>query len=325
MDKDDADCGPLMQFTAATLDDEVVKQLFVSTQQINLELCMKYAVERTVPRFLDSDGTVSSGDHWLIIGRSGDWFPHIWADGFRRDDLRFVSSIRFLSDDRFSLSRDLRFDFKREELGRSDCEKMQSRLFSVAFGSSPLENILQLSSAAVIVFEHSFYIFDKSSHLQDQQKSVPSFYVALEEYMESPHAAAVREAVSAAVQAYEAAVTPAAHAYEEAVTTASRAYEEAVTTAAHTYDEAMRTSRTWMTKLPFKRMKKKAKEALERSMEERERSMENAREALERSKEKAREALERSEKEKEALRSKAKTELIKTVLEIGLNNRLPRP
>jgi len=208
-----------------------------------------------------------------------------------------------------------------------------------AFGSSPLENILQLSSgefghhvvmnllmidhlAAVIVFEHSFYIFDKSSHLQDQQKSVPSFYVALEEYMESPHAAAVREAVSAAVQAYEAAVTPAAHAYEEAVTTASRAYEEAVTTAAHTYDEAMRTSRTWMTKLPFKRMKKKAKEALERSMEERERSMENAREALERSKEKAREALERSEKEKEALRSKAKTELIKTVLEIGLNNRL---
>jgi hypothetical protein len=46
MDRDDADCGPLMQFTAATLDDEVVKQLFVSTQQSNLGLCMKYAVER---------------------------------------------------------------------------------------------------------------------------------------------------------------------------------------------------------------------------------------------------------------------------------------
>jgi predicted ribosome quality control (RQC) complex YloA/Tae2 family protein len=257
---------------------------------------MKYAFERTVTRSLDSDGTVSSGDHWLIIGRSGAWFPHIWA-----------------------------IEFQRENLGRSDCEKMQSRLFSVAFGSSPFENILQLSSAASIVFEHSFYIFDKSRHLQDQQKSVPSFYVALEEYMESPHAAAVRKAVSAAVQVYEAAVTPAAHAYEEAVTTASRAYEEAVTTAAYTYEEAMRTSHTWTTKLPFKRMKKKAKEALERSMEERERSMENAREALERSKEKAREALERSEKEKEALRSKAKTELIKTVLEISLDNRLPRP
>ncbi|KAG2124756.1 GTP-binding protein [Suillus cothurnatus] len=46
MDKDDADCGPLMERTAATLGDEVVEQLFVSTQQINLELCIKYAVER---------------------------------------------------------------------------------------------------------------------------------------------------------------------------------------------------------------------------------------------------------------------------------------
>jgi len=46
MYKDDADCGPLMECTAATLGNEVVEQLFVSTQQINLELCMKYAVER---------------------------------------------------------------------------------------------------------------------------------------------------------------------------------------------------------------------------------------------------------------------------------------
>jgi hypothetical protein len=46
MDKDDADCGPLIESTAGTLDDEVVEQLFVSTQKINIELCMKYAVER---------------------------------------------------------------------------------------------------------------------------------------------------------------------------------------------------------------------------------------------------------------------------------------
>jgi len=46
MYKDDADCGPLMECTAATLGNEVVEQLFVSTQQINLELCMKYTVER---------------------------------------------------------------------------------------------------------------------------------------------------------------------------------------------------------------------------------------------------------------------------------------
>jgi hypothetical protein len=47
MDKDDADYGPLIERTAGTLDDEVVEQLFISTQQTNLELCMRYAVERT--------------------------------------------------------------------------------------------------------------------------------------------------------------------------------------------------------------------------------------------------------------------------------------
>ncbi|KAG2131673.1 hypothetical protein DEU56DRAFT_872170 [Suillus clintonianus] len=46
MDKDDADCGPLIKQTARTLDSEVLQQLFVSTQQTNLELCMEYAVER---------------------------------------------------------------------------------------------------------------------------------------------------------------------------------------------------------------------------------------------------------------------------------------
>ncbi|KAG2364927.1 era-like GTP-binding protein [Suillus spraguei] len=46
MDKVDADCGSLIERTAGTLDNEVLKQLFVSTQQINLELCMKYAVEK---------------------------------------------------------------------------------------------------------------------------------------------------------------------------------------------------------------------------------------------------------------------------------------
>ncbi|KAG1848831.1 hypothetical protein C8R48DRAFT_392007 [Suillus tomentosus] len=46
MDKYDADCGTLMERTAGTLDNEVLRQLFVSTQQTNLEICMKYGVER---------------------------------------------------------------------------------------------------------------------------------------------------------------------------------------------------------------------------------------------------------------------------------------
>ncbi|KAG1839525.1 GTP-binding protein [Suillus subluteus] len=42
----DADCGPLIECTAGTLDDEVVKQLFISTQQSNLELCMEHALNK---------------------------------------------------------------------------------------------------------------------------------------------------------------------------------------------------------------------------------------------------------------------------------------
>ncbi|KIK34230.1 hypothetical protein CY34DRAFT_652635 [Suillus luteus UH-Slu-Lm8-n1] len=46
MNKDDADCSSLIERTAETLDNEVLQQLFVSTQQTNLDLCMQYAVEK---------------------------------------------------------------------------------------------------------------------------------------------------------------------------------------------------------------------------------------------------------------------------------------
>ncbi|KAG1893483.1 GTP-binding protein [Suillus fuscotomentosus] len=45
MDKDDADCGILIECTAKTLDDDTLKQMFISTQRTNVELCMRYAVE----------------------------------------------------------------------------------------------------------------------------------------------------------------------------------------------------------------------------------------------------------------------------------------
>ncbi|KAG2348292.1 hypothetical protein BDR05DRAFT_956869, partial [Suillus weaverae] len=90
---------------------------------------------------------------------------------------------------------------------------MRSRLLSLCqtSGSSPLENILQLSSAVVLIFEHSFFIFDKWRYVRDQQVSDPSFYAALEQYTASPHAVAVREGVSAAVQAYEEAMKTAVY------------------------------------------------------------------------------------------------------------------
>ncbi|KAG2339536.1 hypothetical protein BDR05DRAFT_951033 [Suillus weaverae] len=201
---------------------------------------------------------------------------------------------------------------QREDLLENHQTVMRSRLLSVivhmflmlrmsqASASSPLENILQLSSgeccgyvatnpliidhlAIAIIFEHSYFLFDKRRYLQDWQESGPSFYAALERYTASPHAAAVRENVSAAVQTYE-----------EAVTTAAHAYEEAVKTAVYTHHGNLP---AWMTKLPFGPLKRKAKEAFERSQE----------------------------KEKESLCSQAKAELMKTILDITLNHRLSRP
>ncbi|KAG1801263.1 hypothetical protein EV424DRAFT_399833 [Suillus variegatus] len=191
-----------------------------------------------------------------------------------------------------------------ERLCEDDRVKIRSRLLSAASDSSSLENIVQLTSAVVIIFEHSFYIFDKRRYLQ-YKESGPSFHVALEQYMASPHAAAVRKAVSPAVRAYEEAVATATYAYEEAVATATYAYEEAARTAVYPYQGNLP---AWMAKLPFEPFKMKAKEAFERSQA------------------KAKEDLERSQaKEKESSRSRAEAELMKAVLEIALDHRLPRP
>ena len=48
MDKDNADCGPLLEGTTSALGEEAMQMLLISTQQTNLELCIKYAVERYV-------------------------------------------------------------------------------------------------------------------------------------------------------------------------------------------------------------------------------------------------------------------------------------
>ncbi|KAG1813469.1 hypothetical protein EV424DRAFT_58845 [Suillus variegatus] len=97
-----------------------------------------------------------------------------------------------------------------DHLRDDHCAVIQSKLLSVACGLSPLHNVVQLISAVVIIFEHSFYIFDKRRYLQDKGQSDPSFYIALEQYMSSPHAAAVVKDVSDPVHAYEQAVATSA-------------------------------------------------------------------------------------------------------------------
>ncbi|KAG1769395.1 hypothetical protein EDD22DRAFT_967014 [Suillus occidentalis] len=57
--------------------------------------------------------------------------------------------------------------------------------------------------AAVIIFETAFYLLDHQRYLK-QEPPVRPIRVALQQYIASPNVAAVREALSSAVRAYEA-------------------------------------------------------------------------------------------------------------------------
>jgi len=46
MEKDDADCGPLLECTTGALGEEAMQMLLISTQQTNLALCIEYAVKK---------------------------------------------------------------------------------------------------------------------------------------------------------------------------------------------------------------------------------------------------------------------------------------
>ena len=54
MEKDNADCGPLLEGTTNALGEEAMQMLLISTQRTNLALCIKYAVEKYVHWCIDS-------------------------------------------------------------------------------------------------------------------------------------------------------------------------------------------------------------------------------------------------------------------------------
>jgi hypothetical protein len=202
MDKDSADCGPLIERTAETLNDDTLKQLFVSTQRTTLELCMRCAVERSLALHLDSTQAISS----RIFGKSnsqiledlGKWFPRTtiteageyFYGGFFRGDF-FYGGFRAEYGDRYFYDRPYAY--------RSEDEEMWSTLRLLSSESSTSEKIVQLGSAAVIIFENVFHLLEHQRY--PQQGPVR---VALQQYMASPNAAAVREALSSAIHTYEA-------------------------------------------------------------------------------------------------------------------------
>ncbi|OAX37551.1 hypothetical protein K503DRAFT_771375 [Rhizopogon vinicolor AM-OR11-026] len=83
MDKDNADCGPLLEGTTNALGEEAMQILLISTQRTNLALCIKYAVKRSLMLYIGKEGITRMSQGWSeeICGEMQSniavWFPHV--------------------------------------------------------------------------------------------------------------------------------------------------------------------------------------------------------------------------------------------------------
>lgn len=102
MDQEQADCTALITCTAEGLDDEVLETLLISAQQVNLVICVNYAVRRKVlcnfgafsnayksycrslKRMLEDNLQQQNG--WKMQSRLAIWFPHVYV-GVKRFDM----------------------------------------------------------------------------------------------------------------------------------------------------------------------------------------------------------------------------------------------
>ncbi|KAI6100891.1 hypothetical protein EV401DRAFT_2061473 [Pisolithus croceorrhizus] len=81
MDKENADCRGLIECTATALKDETLERLLVSTQQTNMGICITYAINRTLRRYLGSNiqelQSLRSEHGWEMQKDLAAWFPHV--------------------------------------------------------------------------------------------------------------------------------------------------------------------------------------------------------------------------------------------------------
>ncbi|OAX31870.1 hypothetical protein K503DRAFT_38745 [Rhizopogon vinicolor AM-OR11-026] len=83
MDKDDADCGPLLEGTTNALGEDAMQMLLISVQQENLALCIEYAVKRslmlyiTTARIITGPPRLSKDSCAEMQRKIANWFPHV--------------------------------------------------------------------------------------------------------------------------------------------------------------------------------------------------------------------------------------------------------
>ncbi|KIK22643.1 hypothetical protein PISMIDRAFT_680059 [Pisolithus microcarpus 441] len=83
MQQEGADCTSLITCTANALKEEALEQLLLSTRQSNLEICMEFAIMKTLKRLMTKQGYKVQPasltfymSRWLPYVRNGDTIPH---------------------------------------------------------------------------------------------------------------------------------------------------------------------------------------------------------------------------------------------------------
>jgi len=79
MQKENTECSALINETANAIDDDILKLLFVSVQQNNLDLCIEQAVRR-LNRIVLNAKIKGTEDLLMLIREVLAWFPHIWKN-----------------------------------------------------------------------------------------------------------------------------------------------------------------------------------------------------------------------------------------------------
>ncbi|KIK17282.1 hypothetical protein PISMIDRAFT_685397 [Pisolithus microcarpus 441] len=74
MQSEGAECTSLLTCTANALKEEGLQQLLISTQQSNLELCMKFAIMKTLKGYMNKQD--DKPPHAIVAFRLARWFPY---------------------------------------------------------------------------------------------------------------------------------------------------------------------------------------------------------------------------------------------------------
>jgi len=194
--KADTHCHELMEQTAGALDSATLQMLFVSTQQVNLKLCMTFAVKHVLmdiiikSESLTAKAGMALGVHSVMtmtkdLYKMFYWFPHVWRAG------GILNAWLWADGTDLGARRRRRRDMISLDLNAA--EQLQSQLYSLISDGPAVGQVAQFGIALNIIAEHSYLLWD-----QTQSGDTNPLMTTMGLYKKSIHHQAVVTAVDKA-------------------------------------------------------------------------------------------------------------------------------